>query len=90
MRIFANCSAIAKGVARFGAALRASRTLPERLFELVRLRIAFHNQCRSCMAIRYRDAVSDGVDETLVCSLEKPMAAPDLSAAEKVALKYAD
>jgi alkylhydroperoxidase family enzyme len=28
-------------------------TLGARLVELVRLRIAFHNQCRSCMAVRY-------------------------------------
>src|SRR3546814_20367163 len=57
---------------------------------LVRLRIAFHNQCRSCMAIRYRDAVAAGVDETLVCSLERPAEAPALTAAERLALDYAD
>jgi AhpD family alkylhydroperoxidase len=90
MRVLANCPAIAKGVARFALALRASRTLPERLFELVRLRIAFHNQCRSCMAIRYRNAVKDGVDEGVVCSLEKPMEAADLSSAERAALDFAD
>ena len=64
--------------------------MSERLIELVRLRVAFHNQCRSCMAIRYRDAVQDGVTEDLVCSLEKPMEASDLTAAEKAALEYAD
>ena len=58
--------------------------------ELVRLRIAFHNQCRSCMAIRYRKAVDAGVTEDLVCSLKKPMEAPNLTSAEKAALKYAD
>jgi AhpD family alkylhydroperoxidase len=90
MQIFAQCPAVAKGIAVLGSALRQSRTLPERLFELVRLRIAFHNQCRSCMAIRYRDAVADGVDEALVCSLENPKQAQDLSPAEKAALSYAD
>lgn len=90
MRVLANCPPIAKGVAHFAMALRASRTLPERLFELVRLRIAFHNQCRSCMAIRYRNAVDDGVNEPLVCSLERPAQAPDLSPAERAALDYAD
>jgi AhpD family alkylhydroperoxidase len=90
MSLFANCPPIAKALAHFGMALRASRTLPERLYELVRLRIAFHNQCRSCMAIRYRNAVDDGLDEPLVCSLEKPMDAPDLTATEKAALDYAD
>jgi alkylhydroperoxidase family enzyme len=90
MQIFAHCPEIAKGIVGLGMALRRSRTLPERLIEIVRLRIAFHNQCRSCMAIRYRDAVADGVDEALVCSLENPNQAHDLTEAEKAALAYAD
>src|SRR5690349_12906030 len=53
-------------------AIHTSGTLSRRLVELVRLRIAFHNQCRSCMAIRYEAAVDDGVSEALVCSLERP------------------
>jgi AhpD family alkylhydroperoxidase len=65
-------------------------TLPRRLVELIRLRIAFHNQCRSCMAIRYDEAVQDGVTEALVCSLERPADADDLSDAERAALRFAD
>jgi AhpD family alkylhydroperoxidase len=64
--------------------------LSRRLVEIVRLRIAFHNQCRSCMAIRYQDAVVDGLTEDLVCSLEKPAEAEGLTDAEQVALRYAD
>ena len=90
LRIFAHRPAIAKAMMGLAAAIKMSRTLPERLVELVRLRIAFHNQCRSCMAVRYRDAVADGVDEALVCSLERPAEAPNLTAAEKAALAYAD
>ncbi len=67
-----------------------SRELPARLGELVRLRIAFHNQCRSCMAVRYPTAADDGVTEDLVCSLEKPYEAPDLTDADRAALAYAD
>ena len=70
--------------------LNARGTLPARLVELVRLRIAFHNQCRSCMAMRYRSGLDDGLTEDLVCSLEKPYEAPDLTEAEKAALAYAD
>jgi len=70
--------------------LNARGTLPARLVELVRLRIAFHNQCRSCMAMRYQSGLDDGITEDLVCSLEKPYEAPDLSEAEKAALAYAD
>jgi alkylhydroperoxidase family enzyme len=42
------------------------------------------------MAMRYADAVDDGVTEDLVCALEKPHEAPDLTDAERVALRYAD
>jgi alkylhydroperoxidase family enzyme len=62
-------------------------TLSARLLELVRLRIAFWNQCRSCMSMRYRPEL---VDEGTVCSLESPDEADDLSGAEKAALHYAD
>lgn len=81
---------LAKAYVRFTAAFKQHGVLSERLRELVRLRIAFHNQCRSCMAMRYADAVAAGVSEDLVCSLEKPHEAPDLSEAERVALRYAD
>jgi AhpD family alkylhydroperoxidase len=79
-----------EAMSEFEGKLKANRRLPERLIELVRLRIAFHNQCRSCMAIRYAGAVEDGVDEDLVCSLEKPQEAEDLSPAERAALRFAD
>lgn len=69
----------------FGAG--ATGTLPPRLLELCRLRIAFWNQCRSCMSLRY---MPDVVDEDLVCSLERPEEGDDLSDAEKAALRYAD
>lgn len=62
-------------------------TLDDCLVELVRLRIAYWNQCRSCMSLRYKP---DAVSEDLVCSLEKPQEADDLSAREKAALAYAD
>ena len=74
----------------FFGAWMTNTSLPPRLVELVRLRIAFHNQCRSCMAMRYEHATLDGVDETLVCSLEQPEEAPDLTDADRAALNYAD
>ena len=90
LRIMAHRPELALGLMQFNGALRAHRTLPERLMELVRLRIAFHNQCRSCMAIRYPDALNDGLTEDLVCSLERPEEADDLTAAERAAIAYAD
>jgi AhpD family alkylhydroperoxidase len=89
-RYFAHCPDITLGMMSFAGALKLHRTLPERLVELVRLRVAFFNQCRSCMAIRYRDAQADGVTEDLVCSLERPQEAENLSAAEKAAVQYGE
>jgi AhpD family alkylhydroperoxidase len=90
LRMMAHTPEITKPFLAFAIALVTQSELPRRLLELVRLRIAFHNQCRSCMAIRYRSAVDDGLTEGLVCSLEKPSEAPDLNDAEKAALAYAD
>lgn len=90
VRIYAHRPQLAEAYVTFTGSLRANRTLPLRLIELVRLRVAFHNQCRSCMAIRYSDAVDDGVSEDLVCSLERPEEAPDLTDAERAALRFAD
>lgn len=90
MRFFAHRPELALGLGAFSGALKRHRKLPERLMELMRLRIAFHNQCRSCMAIRYQDALDDGLTEELVCSLEKPYEAPDLTAAEKAAIRFGE
>lgn len=81
---------LAVALIEYRRALSEHRALPPRLVELVRLRVAFHNQCRSCMAIRYSDAVSDGLTEDLVCSLSEPSDAPDLTDAERAALIFAD
>jgi AhpD family alkylhydroperoxidase len=81
---------IAAGFGAVTEAINHHGTLSRRLVELLRLRIAFHNQCRSCMAIRYDEAVQDGVTEDLVCSLERPAEAHDLTDAERSALRFAD
>ena len=88
--VYANAPELAKPFLRFTGAMGQGFTLRRRLLELVRLRIAFHNQCRSCMAVRYESALADGLTEDMVCSLEKPYEATDLSEAEKAALRYAD
>jgi AhpD family alkylhydroperoxidase len=90
MRMMANAPELAKALVTFSGTLFKNRTLSRRLVELVRLRVAFHNQCRSCMAIRYKSAVDDGLTEGMVCSLERPQEAPDLTDAEKAAIQYAD
>ncbi len=90
VRIYAHRPELAKAYVRFLGDLRAPGLLPRRLVELVRLRVAFHNQCRSCMAVRYADAVEEGVTEDLVCELAQPEEAPNLTDAERAALRFAD
>jgi AhpD family alkylhydroperoxidase len=82
--------AVATAVGAVTTALRESGALSPRLMELVRLRIAFHNQCRSCMSIRYQSAVDDGLTEDAVCSLERPADAADLTDSDRSALRFAD
>lgn len=89
LKIYSHSPELAQGFAAFaGVAMGEETSLPTRLQELVRLRVAFHNQCRSCMAIRYRP--EDEVPEDLVCSLERPQEAEDLSAEERIAIEYGD
>ena len=90
LRVMAHAPELAKALAVFGGSMWQNHTLPRRLIELVRLRVAFHNQCRSCMAIRYQSALDDGLTEGMVCSLEKPQEASNLTDAEKCAIRYAD
>jgi AhpD family alkylhydroperoxidase len=89
-RVYAQAPGLVGPYLTYMGALRENGTLPRRLVELVRLRISFHNQCRSCMSIRYADGLEGGLDEGLVCSLERPQESDDLTAAEKAALAFAD
>jgi AhpD family alkylhydroperoxidase len=89
-RVYANRPVLATAIAHFGGVVFGDHLLPSRLHELVRLRIAFFNQCRTCMSVRYAGAVADGVTEELVCSLERPEEAPDLTEAERSAIRFAE
>ena len=88
-RMLAHAPGAAMGPLQFGAAVTMNRTLPERLIELMRLRIAFHNQCRSCMAIRYSSAAGTFTEDD-VCSLEQPAQATNLDAREKLAIDFGE
>jgi AhpD family alkylhydroperoxidase len=88
--IMGRLPSVTEALGSLTAALRADGTLSPRLLELVRLRIAFFNQCRSCIAVRYQSAIDDGLDQDAVCSLERPADAENLSAAERSALHFAE
>src|ERR1700712_291221 len=88
--IMSRLPGVAAAVGALTGTLRDTAGLPPRLMELIRLRIAFHNQCRSCMSIRYQSAIDDGLTEDAVCSLERPAESPDLTDADRSALRFAD
>lgn len=88
--IMSRLPSVAAAVGGATTALKETGGLSPRLMELMRLRIAFHNQCRSCMSIRYQSAIDDGLTEDAVCSLERPADAPDLTDAERSALRFTD
>jgi len=90
LRVLAQRPDLTTAFLGFRRELGVATALPARLVELVRLRVAFHNQCRSCMALRTASGAEDGVTDALVCSLEQPEEADDLTEAEKAALAYAD
>ncbi len=90
LQVLAHRPVTAAAFKEFTKVMYADRCLPPRLYEVVRLRIAFWNQCRSCMAMRYEDATADGLTEELVCSLERPEEAEDLTPAERAAIAFAD
>jgi AhpD family alkylhydroperoxidase len=90
VQIYAQRPPLAVKFLELGKTFRDERLLSDRLLELVRLRVAFWNQCRSCMAVRYDEATLDGLTEPLVCSLERPQESDDLSEAEKAAIDFAD
>ena len=85
--IFGHRPRLAPAFTAFSGALHREAELPARLRELVRLHIAFRNQCRTCMTIRYQSA---GVTAELVCQLQSPAGSPDLTDAERAALHFAD
>lgn len=89
-QVFAHSPDIALAYLAFGATARRVGVLPFRLVELVRLRVAFHNQCRLCMSLRYEDGAGAPVDEGVVCSLEQPYDTDLLSPDERAAIAFAD
>ncbi len=72
------------------AAAKHAGTLSHRLVELVRIRMAYHTQCRTCMTLRFQEGLEDGLTQDVICSLERPQEATNLTARERKALEYCD
>ena len=72
------------------AAAKHGGTLSQRLVELVRIRMAYWTQCRTCMTIRFEEGLEDGLDQTAVCALERPESTEHLREDERAAIRYTD
>jgi alkylhydroperoxidase family enzyme len=88
--IYQHIPKISKYLIATKAAAKFSGTLSHRLYELVRIRMAFHTQCRTCMTIRYEDGINDGLDQAAICALERPQQAENLTPQERMAIEYCD
>ena len=80
---------LAQAVAAYDQAVWNSR-LDWRLHELVRMRIAQLNECTVCLSWRTPQAVEAGVTEGLLLRVHRYRENDDYTAAEKVAVEYAE
>jgi AhpD family alkylhydroperoxidase len=80
---------LAKGVAAMNAAVFAS-SLDWRLHELLRMRVAVINGCRTCLTWRTPEAVDAGVTEELLAAVEGWRTSDLFSDGERVALEFTE
>jgi len=89
-RIYAHLPDATRAFLTFLETVRLESKLPPRTIELLRLRLAYLNQCPHCIAGRDPAAVAAGMSEDMVCSLETPGAPSDLTPSERAAVRYAN
>jgi AhpD family alkylhydroperoxidase len=80
---------LAEAVGTYDRAVRAS-LLDWRLHELVRMRVAQINECTVCVSWRTPQATEAGVTEELLAGVDRAGELPGFTAAERVALEYAE
>jgi AhpD family alkylhydroperoxidase len=80
---------LAQAVAVYDRAVWNSR-LDWRLHELVRMRIAQVNECTVCLSWRSPQAIEAGITEALLLGVHRYADNDDYTAAEKVAIEYAE
>jgi AhpD family alkylhydroperoxidase len=64
--------------------------LPLRLKELIRIQVAIARECGYCATVRSKTAAAEGVTEDLIAEMMDYAFSDQFSAAEKIALKFAD
>ncbi len=86
---------VAKGMWVFANAVYEKTSLPARLREIARLRVAVANGCGVCLNTRSPKAAAQGLDEDAVqevmtCSIGTPPAIEGLTERERLAGEFAD
>ena len=86
---------VAKGMWYFANAVYEKTSLPARLREIARLRVAVANGCGVCLNTRSPKAAAQGLDEEAVqevmsCSIGTPPEIEGLTERERLAGEYAD
>lgn len=89
LRTLGNAPEMLRRFVPFYSPLVLKGAVEHRTKEIVRIDIAWHNQCRYCMATRYGSGRRAGIDEELVKEIARYETGP-FSERERAALRYAD
>ena len=89
IRTLANAPAMLRRFVPFYSPLVIKGVVEHRTKELVRIDIAWHNQCTYCMATRYGSGRRSGIDEELIREIARYETGP-FTERERAALRYAD
>jgi AhpD family alkylhydroperoxidase len=87
-RLFSMAPNVSAGAAGYSEAIYTKSSLPLRLRELLRMRIAEINQCHICMNARVPSLEAAGITEELLANVGNYATYPDFTDAERDALDY--
>jgi AhpD family alkylhydroperoxidase len=87
-RLFSMARDVSAGAAAYSEAIYTKSTLPLRLRELLRMRIAEINHCRICLGARVPSLEAAGLDEESLANVGNYLTYPGFSDAERDALDY--
>jgi AhpD family alkylhydroperoxidase len=87
-RLFSLAPNVSAAAAGYSEAIYTKSSLPLRLRELLRMRIAELNQCRICMGARVPSLEAAGLTEDVLGNTGNFASYPDYTAAERDALDY--
>ncbi|HEX7095553.1 MAG TPA: carboxymuconolactone decarboxylase family protein [Acidimicrobiales bacterium] len=87
-RLFSLAPNVSAGAAAYSEAIYTKSSLPLRLRELLRMRIAELNQCRVCLSARVPSLEAAGLTEELLANTGNYATYPGFTEAERDALDY--